>query len=184
MKTSRREQILDAATELFHKSGYNGVGIDEVGQALGVTGPAIYHHFPNKGALLVAIFNRVLDRIEADSDAVLQETPSVEVLQRLMRVSAEFAMDEQALATVYIKDVASLPDDEKGPIVRRQRKQIERGTAFLRALKPELTEEQARTRWIAVAQGLIASIGLFHSRLDREDLADQLVKMSMAALLA
>src|SRR3990172_3114367 len=41
----RREAILDAATHLFSARGYADTGIDDIGAAVGITGPAVYRHF-------------------------------------------------------------------------------------------------------------------------------------------
>src|SRR5882757_5639613 len=51
-KASRREQILAAAAELFAHSGFHGVGIDDIGAAVGISGPALYRHFRSKDAML------------------------------------------------------------------------------------------------------------------------------------
>ncbi|WP_279580144.1 TetR/AcrR family transcriptional regulator [Fodinicola feengrottensis] len=53
-KPSRKEQILEIALELFATRGYHGVGMDDIGSAAGVTGPALYHHFAGKEAMLSA----------------------------------------------------------------------------------------------------------------------------------
>ena len=51
-KAHRRQQLLDAAAHLFAERGFNGVSIEELGAAAGVSGPALYRHFPSKEAML------------------------------------------------------------------------------------------------------------------------------------
>src|ERR1700761_4985048 len=53
-RRSRREEILEIAVDLFATRGYHGVSMDDIGSAAGVTGPALYHHFAGKEAMLVA----------------------------------------------------------------------------------------------------------------------------------
>src|SRR3954463_3542383 len=64
-KASRREQILAAAAELFARHGFHGVGIDDIGAAVGISGPALYRHFRSKdamlGEMLTAISEVLLD---------------------------------------------------------------------------------------------------------------------------
>ncbi|MBI0385672.1 helix-turn-helix transcriptional regulator, partial [Streptomyces albiflaviniger] len=36
---SRREQILKEAARLFAERGFHGVGVDEIGAAVGISGP-------------------------------------------------------------------------------------------------------------------------------------------------
>jgi AcrR family transcriptional regulator len=49
---TRREQILAAAAELFAHRGFHGVGIDDIGAAVGISGPGVYRHFRSKDAVL------------------------------------------------------------------------------------------------------------------------------------
>lgn len=51
----RAAQIRAAAAVLFRQRGYQEIGIDEIGAAVGISGPAIYRHFRGKDALLAAI---------------------------------------------------------------------------------------------------------------------------------
>src|SRR5437773_12310287 len=53
-RRSRRDEILDIAVGLFASRGYHGVSMDDIGAAAGVTGPALYHHFAGKEAMLIA----------------------------------------------------------------------------------------------------------------------------------
>src|SRR6266487_6536971 len=53
-RRTRREEILEIAVGLFAARGYHGVSMDDIGSAAGVTGPALYHHFAGKEAMLVA----------------------------------------------------------------------------------------------------------------------------------
>jgi AcrR family transcriptional regulator len=62
---TRREQILREAARLFAERGFHGVGVDEIGAAVGISGPGLYRHFAGKDAmlaeLLVGISGRLLD---------------------------------------------------------------------------------------------------------------------------
>src|SRR5216110_570669 len=53
-RRSRRDEILEIAVGLFASRGYHGVSMDDIGAAAGVTGPALYHHFAGKEAMLIA----------------------------------------------------------------------------------------------------------------------------------
>lgn len=50
----RKAQILRAAARAFSDRGYHAVGVDEIAAEVGISGPALYRHFANKYALLVA----------------------------------------------------------------------------------------------------------------------------------
>ena len=59
-KKTKKQIIMDAALDLFSEKGYAAVGVDEIGAAAGVKGPAIYHYFKGKAAIL----NELLDIYE------------------------------------------------------------------------------------------------------------------------
>ena len=65
----RRDEILDAAAQLFAERGYPGAGMDDIGAAVGITGPSVYKHFPAKEAILMAIGRRSAMRLEAGAMA-------------------------------------------------------------------------------------------------------------------
>jgi AcrR family transcriptional regulator len=50
----RRQQILDAAMEMFAQGGYAGTSIASIAEKAGLTLPGLLHHFPNKMSLLLA----------------------------------------------------------------------------------------------------------------------------------
>ena len=90
---SRREMILDSAIALFRTHGFHGAGIDEIGAAAGISGPGVYRHFPNKHALLVAMSERVVDRLLAHNDRVRsEESDATAALERLVRTQVSFAL--------------------------------------------------------------------------------------------
>ncbi|WP_067672580.1 TetR/AcrR family transcriptional regulator [Nocardia miyunensis] len=51
--SQRSAQIIQAAANLFQDAGYQNVSIDDIGSAVGLTGPAVYRHFKGKHDILV-----------------------------------------------------------------------------------------------------------------------------------
>ncbi|GAB3134304.1 TetR/AcrR family transcriptional regulator [Tsukamurella serpentis] len=60
----RSDEILDAASELFFSRGYSTVGMDDIGAAVGISGPSVYGHFPSKASILVGIAGRARAALE------------------------------------------------------------------------------------------------------------------------
>lgn len=52
---STRDRILDAARELFHRQGYRATSIGQIRQRAGASASSVYHFFPSKEDLLVAV---------------------------------------------------------------------------------------------------------------------------------
>jgi AcrR family transcriptional regulator len=61
--TTRREQILAIAAELFAEKGFRGVSIAELGAACGFSGPALYRHFRSKDAVLAEMLVSISDEL-------------------------------------------------------------------------------------------------------------------------
>ena len=59
-----RESISATALQLIDKQGLEGLSMRRLGRELGVEAMAIYHHFKNKGELLEAVLERLLDEME------------------------------------------------------------------------------------------------------------------------
>ena len=60
---SRRDQILATAAELFAARGFHGVSVADLGAACGISGPALYKHFPSKDAMLAEMLVSISDEL-------------------------------------------------------------------------------------------------------------------------
>lgn len=55
MADSSRERIIKAAHDLFYRSGFRGVGLDNILDAVGVSKTTFYNHFESKEELVMAV---------------------------------------------------------------------------------------------------------------------------------
>jgi len=53
-KVATRDRILHAALEVFARKGYHRAVVDDIVRASRTSKGAVYHHFPNKEALVAA----------------------------------------------------------------------------------------------------------------------------------
>ena len=56
-RTNAREPLIRAARDLFSEKGYDGTGVDEIAESIGIKGPTIYKYFKNKEDLLKAVID-------------------------------------------------------------------------------------------------------------------------------
>jgi AcrR family transcriptional regulator len=70
---TRREQILKEAARLFAERGFHGVGVDEIGAAVGISGPGLYRHFAGKDAMLAELLVGISGRLLAGGKRRLAE---------------------------------------------------------------------------------------------------------------
>ncbi|MDD6194562.1 MAG: TetR/AcrR family transcriptional regulator [Lachnospiraceae bacterium] len=63
-KKTTKERILETVIDLFSEKGYDGVGVDEIAESIGMKGPSLYRHFKGKEAILDAVISIGEDRYE------------------------------------------------------------------------------------------------------------------------
>jgi AcrR family transcriptional regulator len=185
----RRERILASATSLFEENGFHGAGIDDIAAAAGVTGPAIYRHFKNKDAVLVALFDRLAERLGAILETVAAEVGDDapgrhrSALETLVRLHVRLAFEDRALIVVYISEERNLPDSERKRVRRFQRAYVEAWADLLRTLRPDQSDDERRTA-VHAAIGLLNSTGYRRQvGLPRARAEDMLARMALVALL-
>jgi AcrR family transcriptional regulator len=184
-RPSRREQILQAAAQLFAERGSRAVGVDDVGAAVGVTGPAIYRHFASKDAMLAEMLLRISERLLAGgSERVAQAgDDAAEQLRALIAFQVDFALDNPALITVQDRDLVNVADADAAQVRRLQRRYVEVWVAVLARLHPGADAGACRARAHAVF-GLINSTPHSAGRLSRPAMAALLSGMAWAAATA
>lgn len=125
-KAARSDAILREAARLFAERGYNGVSLEDIGAAVGVSGPAVYRHFAGKQALLGAVLVKVSDDLVAGGTRVAAEGTSPEERMRaLVAFHVEFALGHADVIRVHDRDVAHLDAVDHAEVRRLQRAYIE-----------------------------------------------------------
>ncbi|MEU2145804.1 MULTISPECIES: TetR/AcrR family transcriptional regulator [Streptomyces albovinaceus subgroup] len=66
MRTSKRSQILEAATRVVQREGVKSVTFDSVAAEAGLTKGGLLYHFATRDDLVLAIHQHLADRWEAD----------------------------------------------------------------------------------------------------------------------
>ena len=180
-KQTRRDQILAAAAELFARHGFHGVGIDDIGAAVGISGPALYRHFRSKDAMLGEMLTSISERLlEGGQNRVAASGDPAHALRELIRWHVDFALDDPALITVQSRNLANLTDPDRRRVRALQRRYVEVWVETIRKTSPEVDEPTARAAAHAVF-GLINSTP--HSaHLDRDQMAALLSQMALASL--
>ncbi len=144
-KSDRRSQLVAAAERLVAEHGFLAVRLEDIGAAAGVTGPAIYRHFPNKEALLVELLVGISTRLLAGATDVVAniDDPGV-TLDDLIDFHLDFVFTEPDLIRIQDRDLAHLPAAAKRQVRRAQRQYVEIWVDVLRRVSDELDEIDAR----------------------------------------
>jgi AcrR family transcriptional regulator len=180
---NRRERILAEAARLFHRQGFYATGIDEIGAAVGITGPGVYRHFQSKHDLLAAIVDRSLERhTEILADVKKLGLDAQAELRALIERSADELAHNRDAAAMYFQEARNLGPAELARFSRAQRGLINEWVTVVRNAKPELAEENVRVAVRAVGS-LLNSVAYFSTTMAPDRVGKLLAEMALAALL-
>ena len=93
----RRELILQAATDVFGKSGYVGTTTADVAKAAGVSQPYVVRLFGTKEQLFLDVINRALALLLAGFRSALDDTESDVPLERRMGLAYVNQLNQHGL---------------------------------------------------------------------------------------
>ncbi len=183
-RTTRRAELVALAAELFADRGFAGVTVDDIGAAAGVSGPALYHHFEGKEALLGEMLVGISESLLAKAMAIVDRVgvDGAHALDELIAMHVEFALDDRALITVHFRDLVHASDPDQKTVRQLQNAYVDIWVDVLLAETPDLEPRTARAA-VHAALGLINSTP-FSGRLRRADMVVLLRSMALAALHA
>ena len=156
-KSDRRSALVREAARLFAERGFSSVTLEDIGAAVGVSGPAVYRHFASKQALLGAILVGVSEGLRDGGVAVTDAAPdATSALEGLIRFHVDFALTDADVIRVQDRDLASLADPDRHRVRRLQREYVELWVGVLRGIHASHSDADLRVRAHAVF-GLINS---------------------------
>jgi AcrR family transcriptional regulator len=185
----RREEILGAAAQLFADRGFHGVSIDDIGAAVGMSGPGIYRHFPGKEAVLSEMLLRISRQLlDEGSRRVVTAPDARTAIDALLRGHIDFALGQPDLISVQVRELGNVPEPARRQIRRLQRLYVEEWVTVLTELMPDAPQARLRAATHATF-GLINSTPHSAGRssasdLGAETMAGLLHTMAHAALMA
>ncbi|MDP5227799.1 MULTISPECIES: TetR/AcrR family transcriptional regulator [Arthrobacter] len=156
-KEERRKALISQAARLFAESGFDKVSLEALGAAVGMSGPAVYRHFPSKQAvlaeLLLGVSQGLLDGGRRVADSRLAPA---EALGALVAFHTDFALSSPEVIRIQDRDFQALPDDSRARVRELQRDYVEIWVDALGARVPELGLTERRLR-VHACFGLINS---------------------------
>lgn len=173
----RKAQIVRAAARAFSDRGYHAVGVDDIAAEVGISGPALYRHFANKYALLVATAQYTAEMLVTAARSA--DDPGRPAAERLRAITA--ALIETTIGT---RREGAFYRWERRYLQLPDRKEIRAGYDALNAtiaeplamLRPELPEADTAILAAAVLS-VIGSISAHRTRLPAGALADLLAEL-------
>lgn len=158
-----RQDLLEAALDIFSRKGYQAARLEDVAQAAGVTRGAIYHHFGGKNELYMALIehaaalgNTVIER------AVEEGGTFLEIIRRVVVDALSLLEEDPRFSKVM---ALSLATPEMAELTRRRRAEaqtlVENISGFFRLgieggeLRPDLEPQTAARALLGYQNGLV-----------------------------
>ena len=181
-KADRRSALLHAAAEQFAERGFARVSIEDLGTAVGVSGPAVYRHFSSKQAVLAALLVDVSRELVDGGEAVIAAAPDASAaLRGLIGFHVEFALSNADVIVVQDRDLDSLATEDRNAVRTLQRSYIAAWVAVLGDIHPTTPVAELRIRARATF-GLINSTPHSARSASRSSVRALLESMALAAL--
>lgn len=139
---TKSQAIMDCAAVLFAKSGYPSAKLQDVAKACGATKSMLYHYFPTKDDLLLAILKEHLERVvQSIESALAQPGPPRDKMLALVQSYTQKSIQSRRRHMVAMQDVKYLPKGKQAPLIELQRRITELVADLLRTLNPDLPED-------------------------------------------
>jgi AcrR family transcriptional regulator len=136
-KADRRSALLHAAAALFAERGFERVSLEDLGAAVGISGPAVYRHFASKQAVLAALLIDVSRELVAGADTVIRSSADpADALVALIAFHVDFAISNPDVIVVQDRDLGSLQPDDRNLVRSLQRGYIEAWVGVLADIHP------------------------------------------------
>lgn len=141
---SRRDQIRKEAARLFAARGFLGVGVDEIGKAVGISGPGLYRHFSGKDAMLADLLVGISERLLEEGRRRAGDAPdALGALDALIGGHVDFALDDRDLIILHDRELLHLKEEDRRRVRRLQRGYVELWVDVVRQAFPALAEDGA-----------------------------------------
>lgn len=157
-KSALREQIMNAAAELFAAEGYDSVSMRKIAKRIGYTPMSIYLHFEDKADLLDCVCEQAFSELYRRHERVDAEiSDPVERLKAGMRTFIDFALRNPSYyRAAFIRKGDAMPrrDRIRARTAALKRQQV---AAFLGARASE-EEIELATQVVMVAENGVATL--------------------------
>jgi AcrR family transcriptional regulator len=178
----RRDQILNVAADLFADRGFAAVSMQDIGDGTGITGGAIYRHFPSKDALLqalvveiVSLWEQIAERTSEDAAARGEDALRARI-ESTVRVVAE----HRGKVVTFLRERQRVEGDATAAIRQRVRALDRYWTDVIADATPGLTPADVTARHAALL-GVVGAVSWRRAESSNVGIRARLVEGLVAA---
>jgi len=108
-KGTARERILQAALEIFARKGYHRAIVDDIVRASGTSKGAVYHHFPTKEALFLALVEEFSNHLATSvAEAIENRQGALGKVEGALQAALQTFAGHRELARILLLEAVSL----------------------------------------------------------------------------
>ncbi len=182
---NRRAQIAAASAAAFGALGYHGVSMEDIASGLGISSAALYRHFPSKYALfreeLLRVGTAMADSVQLPEEA--RDSSPEDRLRLVVRAVARAVVDNRATVTLVRWEGRYLEEPDRQTLEDQQSAVLAALGAELRALRPDLADDDVRVLRGAMLS-VLTSIADHHATLPAKSLIQLLDSVCWTLALA
>ncbi|MDX5356298.1 MAG: TetR/AcrR family transcriptional regulator [Rhodobacterales bacterium] len=172
----RLNELLDSAGQLIATQGYDGTSMRDIAREFGILPGSIYHYFPSKEALFLAIHTRVVDgMIERLEAAVAKSDDPWQRLRHVLHAHISGLLGSGALLRIISPDQMRTP--AMADRIRSERRSYE--TRFAKVIEVLELDPQIDPRLLRLnLLGALNWVPVWHKpggRYSVDDIVDQMV---------
>jgi TetR/AcrR family transcriptional regulator, cholesterol catabolism regulator len=186
---SRRREIDEVASGLFHANGYAATSVRDIARALDIQGASLYAHVASKEDVLWSIVDSTATAFERAADAALEDASAADPVDRLaalVEAHVETVTTDPERASVFVTEWRHLSPERRAAIAGRRDAYEQR---FRDAIRDGIAVGEFRQTDADVAATFILTAlngipGWYHAdgRLSADRIADHFVDLALRAL--
>lgn len=148
--TTGRQRVLDSAATLFVQQGYAGTTLREIADSAGIKAGSIYHHFPSKEALFVAVLHDgivvMIDAFDA-ANSLLSATDDLDThIQHHVRAHLSAVFENGPYTTAHVTSFFGAPAEVRAAVVPERDSYEQKWNQLFERLFPAANPKELRLR--------------------------------------
>lgn len=171
--TGMRERILDRATDLFVRQGYNGISMREIAEECGLSKAGLYYHYKDKEDLFLAILSESLNTLEQLIDAVeaQEQKPTEQIRLFIHAIFTHIQSGRRSVIRLASQEADKITPEARTEFHRRYEEQ------FLGRIQRILDEgiRAGDFRPMDTRLGVWSLLGLMYPFMNQESAVEQVV---------
>jgi TetR/AcrR family transcriptional regulator, cholesterol catabolism regulator len=120
---TRRREIDEVASELFHANGYAGTSVRDIARKLDIQGASLYAHVASKEDVLWSIVDATATIFERGADAAIEDASAADPIDRLaalVEAHVETVTSDPERASVFVTEWRHLSPDRRAAVAARR----------------------------------------------------------------